>query len=354
VFRKYYKGCFIAYICLCVACSSTENSFRNPSSEEIIRSNTRAIVKESTTQISTIPSQTPTIIPQTASSLEESTSLSPLVVDEEIVVETTPITAESDNGETAETEDLNPINETIPIKETIRTPTKNEPLSVVSIGDSVSYDAEPGIRAALESTGVVLVETRSYGGIGISIEGFDRYLEEALTSGPEVVTVMLGGFDLKFASKNEDIYQRMLSEAVNRILEDAKHIIWIGMPPTPAEEGLDEKRLLLNSITKIFSESKPEVHYLDTDLVLGGDQGKFQRFQKSVEGEISQIRKVRDGKDDGHLCSAGAALIGDLVYKKFLDLFSFLDDSIDWWLGEWTDDQRYDDPPGGCSYNPVK
>ncbi len=305
------------------------------------------ILQESTTQVETIPTKTPTTVPQTSSSLEELTPVSSVAVEKEIAAETTLVAAKSDNGETPETEDLSLI------RETIRTPTKNDPLSIVTIGDSVSYDAEPGIRAALESTGVVRVETRSFGGIGISREGFDRYLEEALINAPEVVTVMLGGFDLKFASKNEDIYERMLLETVNRILQDAKQIIWIGMPPTPPEEGLEGDRLFVNSITKNFSERNPQVYYLDTDLILGGDQGNFQRFQKSVEGKISQIRKVRNGIDDGHLCPAGAALIGDLVYKKFLDLFSFLDGSVDWWLGEWTNDQRYDDPPGGCSYEPV-
>ncbi|MEO2114326.1 MAG: hypothetical protein ABGX79_07270, partial [Acidimicrobiales bacterium] len=45
-------------------------------------------------------------------------------------------------------------------------------LRVVTLGDSVAYDADPGIRAALEAitTGVgsgVEVETRSFGGIGL-------------------------------------------------------------------------------------------------------------------------------------------------------------------------------------------
>ena len=38
-----------------------------------------------------------------------------------------------------------------------RTPTVEYPLRVTSIGDSVAFDADPGIRAALESTGRVIV-----------------------------------------------------------------------------------------------------------------------------------------------------------------------------------------------------
>ena len=328
------------------ACSSTENSLGTISREEINISTTNTIVKEITIQISTLPTQTSIAPPQEAPSLETLISPPSLEVEKEIAVESTLGIEVSDNREVFEREDLDSN------IEIFAAPTEQDPLTVVSIGDSVSYDAEPGLRAALEGTGVVRVETRSFGGIGISLEGFNRYLEEALTSSPEVVTVMLGGFDLKFVSKNQQIYERMVIETVNIILQDVEHIFWIGMPPTPTEEGLEEKRLSLNSIIRRVSESNPWVHYLDTDLVLGGSKGEFQRFLKSVGGKKSQIRKVRDGKDDGHLCPAGAALIGELVYKEFTNLFSLPETSSEWWLQDWINDQRYDDPVGGCDYIP--
>ena len=99
------------------------------------------IVQESTTQVVTIPTKTPTTVPHTSSSLEESTPVSSVAVEKEIAVETTLVAAKSDNGEILKTADL------ILLKETIRTPTKTDPLSVVTIGDSVSSDADPGIKA---------------------------------------------------------------------------------------------------------------------------------------------------------------------------------------------------------------
>ncbi|MEC9425565.1 MAG: hypothetical protein VX522_07490, partial [Actinomycetota bacterium] len=41
----------------------------------------------------------------------------------------------------------------------------NQSFLVVTVGDSVTYDAEPGIQAALESAGSVVVDTRSVGGV---------------------------------------------------------------------------------------------------------------------------------------------------------------------------------------------
>ena len=46
-------------------------------------------------------------------------------------------------------------------------------LLVVTVGDSVTYDADPGIRAALESAGPVVVDTRSIGGVGLLRPGID-------------------------------------------------------------------------------------------------------------------------------------------------------------------------------------
>ena len=347
MFRKYYKGCFVAYICLSVACSSTETSIGSPSREEIITSATRVIVKESTTQIPTIPAQIPITVPQTVSLLEESTPPSSLVVKEEITVETTLVTTKSDKGEISETEDLNPINKTI------RTPTKNEPLSVVTIGDSVSYDADLGIKAVLESTETVNVENRSFGGVGLTQKGFQSYLEESLQTEPEVMTVMVGGWDLAFAEENQKEYEKIIENLIEEILKVSSLVIWIGMPPTPEAEGLEESRHLVNQIYKEISDREKEVEFIDTDELLGNKDGAFVRFLTAFDGGSYQIRKVRDGKDDGHLCPFGAALIGGSVFERIKESFPLIQKEVDWWFGEWTNDRRYDDPPGGCSYDPV-
>jgi len=286
-------------------------------------------------------------VPQTVSLLEESTPPSSLVVKEEITVETTLVTTKSDKGEISETEDLNPINKTI------RTPTKNEPLSVVTIGDSVSYDADLGIKAVLESTETVNVENRSFGGVGLTQKGFQSYLEESLQTEPEVMTVMVGGWDLAFAEENQKEYEKIIENLIEEILKVSSLVIWIGMPPTPEAEGLEESRHLVNQIYKEISDREKEVEFIDTDELLGNKDGAFVRFLTAFDGGSYQIRKVRDGKDDGHLCPFGAALIGGSVFERIKESFPLIQKEVDWWFGEWTNDRRYDDPPGGCSYDPV-
>jgi len=347
VFRKYYKECLIAYIYLFAACSSTETSFGDASREEVNTTTTSLIVKGSTAQIATIPTQTFTAVPDATFSLAESTPVSSLLVEEEIAVETTIIAAKSAGGEIAETADLNSI------KETIRTPTKNHPLSVVTIGDSVSYDADLGIKAALESTETVNVENRSFGGVGLTQKGFQSYLEESLQTDPEVMTVMVGGWDLAFATENRKEYEKIIENSIEEILKVSSLIIWIGMPPTPEAEGLEESRHLVNQIYKEISDRKREVEFIDTDELLGNEKGAFVRFLTGFDGKSYQIRKVRNGQDDGHLCSFGAALIGGTVFERIAESFPLIQKEVDWWFGEWTNERRYDDPPGGCAYDPV-
>jgi len=306
------------------------------------------IVKEITTQTARLPTLTSTSSPNLTFFTEDLTPASSLLIEKEVVLETTLLDTQSDNGEKSETESVD-SSENI-----IRTPTENEPLSVVTIGDSVSYDADLAIKAVLESTKTVNVENRSFGGVGLTQKGFKGYLKESLENEPEVMTVMIGGWDLAFAEENQKEYEEIIENSIEEILKVSSLIIWIGMPPTPEGEGLEENRHLVNQIYREISDRKIEVEFIDTDELLGSEQGAFVRFLTGLDGKTYQIRKVRNGKDDGHLCPFGAAVIGRSVFEKIEERFPLFTKEDNWWLGEWTKDQRYDDPTGGCSYIPVE
>jgi hypothetical protein len=221
-------------------------------------------------------------------------------------------------------------------------------LLAVSIGDSVAFDADPGIRAALESTGGIRVDTRSFGGVGLMRPGFDGYLAEALRDGPDVVVVMLGGWDLGEILADPDAYGRRLDQVADRMLDRGATVIWLGMPPTPPSEGIEEARGVANGQFEALAGRRGRVLYLDSGLALGGPDGGFTRFRTGLAGLPVQVRKVRGGRDDGHLCPGGAALLGDLVLAALRTTLDVGEPSERWWKGDWTGDARYDDPPGGC------
>ena len=222
-------------------------------------------------------------------------------------------------------------------------------LQVVTVGDSVTYDADPGIRAALEATGSVVVDTRSVGGVGLLRPGIDDYLTDALAGGPDVVVVMLGGWDLGEILGDPAAYSIRLDEVADRLTADGAHVVWLSMPPTPPGEGIEEARQVANGLFNDLADRHGAVDHVPTGPLLGDRAGAFTRFRTGVTGREVQVRKVRDGRDDGHLCPGGAALLGRAVLDLLVDRYEVPEASGDWWTGDWTVDARYDDPPGGCT-----
>jgi len=222
-------------------------------------------------------------------------------------------------------------------------------LRVVSIGDSVTYDADPGLRAALEATGSVVVDTRSIGGVGLLRPGIDDYLDDALSDDPAVVVVMLGGWDLGEIVADPAAYAVRLDEVADRLTADGAHVVWLAMPPTPPGEGIEEARQTANGLFGDLGDRRSDVDHVATGPLLGDEAGAFTRFRAGVTGRDVQVRKVRDGRDDGHLCPGGAALLGQAVLDLIVDRFDVSEPSAEWWEGEWTTDARYDDPPGACA-----
>jgi len=224
----------------------------------------------------------------------------------------------------------------------------DQPLKVVSIGDSVTYDADPGIRAALEATGAVTVNTRSIGGVGLLRPGIDDYLNDVLVGDPDVVVVMLGGWDLGEIVADPSAYGTRLNDVANQLTADGAHLVWLSMPPTPPGEKIEDARRLANRLFVQLAERRSDVDHIATGIILGDPAGAFIRFRTGVDGRLVQIRKVRNDQDDGHLCSGGAALLGQAVLEVVGSRFALPEAVSGWWQDSWTDDPRYDDPPGGC------
>ena len=150
-------------------------------------------------------------------------------------------------------------------------------LRVVTIGDSVAFDGDPGIRAALEATGAARVDTRSFGGVGLLRPGFDDYLDDILDGGPEVVVVMLGGWDLDGLVADPAAYGRRLDDVADRMAGRGATVLWLGMPPAPSHEGIEAARRVANGQFAALAGRHSDVHYLDTGLALGDPGGGFTR-----------------------------------------------------------------------------
>ena len=91
-----------------------------------------------------------------------------------------------------------------------RVPTPEDPLRVMILGDSVTYEIAPPLEWALESSGVARVEDRTQVGLGLSRwpifhwwEVWQPFIEEIH---PEVVVVQMGIWD---ASRSDSLLAGM-------------------------------------------------------------------------------------------------------------------------------------------------
>ena len=221
------------------------------------------------------------------------------------------------------------------------------------IGDSVTFDAEPAIVASLESTATATVATTSIGGIGFSrFPDVRDHLESRIiaVTDPDVVVIMVGGWDFAEAYADPDGYAETLDTVVDTLAEAGVQIVWLSMPPTPPGEGNELPRLVINEVYRSLAGRWPDdVVYVDTTTVLGAADGSYRRFLPGADGSPEQVRKIRADLDDGHLCPAGARRIAQAVHEVLAAERGLPEPRPGWETGDWTLDPRYDDPPGGCA-----
>jgi peptidoglycan/LPS O-acetylase OafA/YrhL len=240
---------------------------------------------------------------------------------------------------------LQVIPDTLPV---LRTPTASEPLRVLLVGDSYMYDAQPGIVAALEATGVVDAIEGARLGFALSNEGWEDTLQELVDEHrPDLVAAMWARFDVAWLESNDvDDYVARLDRATEILSSNGAAVGYFGLAPS-LTGGVDQEPVD-RSINQVFAAT-PErfpgtAFYVDPDPIVAPD-GEPVRQITTAEGTLL-VRKV----DVSHFCSDGAARYG-LAFTELLQRLTTVTppDPAAWWSGPWRSDPRYNDPPGACS-----
>ncbi len=213
-----------------------------------------------------------------------------------------------------------------------------DPLNVMIVGDSGTYDASPAISSSYQATGAGASVETAFPGLGLT-----RLLDWR-TTWPQIfdqvdvdlVVVMIGGWDQAWIEANgAEAYGALLDEAVALLTSRGARVQWLSILP-----GGTQPDTTLNTIFQEMVARHPGVvDYLDLDAVFRGPAGDYPR---EINGALYR-------KPDGwHLCPAGAAALATYVQLNTASLgWSPL--PVDGWqVGEWMLDRRYDDPPGGC------
>jgi hypothetical protein len=232
-----------------------------------------------------------------------------------------------------------------------RIPTEEEPLRVMIIGDSTTYEIEPALSAALQKTGVVEPANRTQFGFGLSQwprykwwEIWPSFFDQVE---PEVVIFQTGIWDmddvingparrpLPTDSDWVEQFNFLMEIAVDVLSERGAHIFWLTMLPTHD----NDKHKRLNKLIYELADRDQRVSVIDLTSVFTDEN---ENYLEGVErsGEYWQIRKI----DGVHLCRFGSRIAAELVIER---ISSFADFEVvsGWEEGEWLTNSRFDLDP---------
>ena len=228
----------------------------------------------------------------------------------------------------------------------VRTATATEPLRVLIVGDSVSYDAEPGVLAIFQASGAAQATAVNVLGFGLAFGPYDWRHEWARLVAerhPEVVVMFLGGWDELFIAKEgAEAYRPVLDEAIALLTAGGAKLLLVGMPITVNRAGIPYPRIVPNALRAAAARHQSTVGFLDLDPVISPG-GRFTAYLDGPAGR-ERVRKM----DGTHLCPSGSARIGRAIFNAVAASWALPEPPADWRAGDWALNPRFNNPPGAC------
>ena len=235
------------------------------------------------------------------------------------------------------------------------------PLRVMTIGDSVMYDGEVGIRAALQATGVVDVTTHGFPGWGLlNDHGFQGDLAGAVDQDHPEVILMMWSWDNQYAHDHPAAFEQLLTEAINVMLAPGEGVDGIAILQFPKTGPLDQiidpavrqservgaetnRQAFDRIVSSLPSRYPGKVTYLPVASSLEVD-GRYSAWLPTTGGGWIRARRT----DNTHLCPAGAAVLGAAVTSELTPMFRLPPPAPGWINAGWTADQARFGSQGGC------
>jgi hypothetical protein len=236
-----------------------------------------------------------------------------------------------------------------------------DPLRVMTIGDSVMYDGEAGIQAAMQATGVVKVSPHGFLGWGLFNDShFQADLASAVALDHPEVILMMWSWDNAYATEHPAAYLRRLTEAIDVMLAPGDGVDGIAIIQFPkvgpndgiinptqrqqAEQAAEANRQGFDRIVSKLPAAYPgRITYLPIASALEVD-GHYSTWLPTTNGGWVRARKI----DNTHLCPAGAAVLGAKVTEELAPMFHLPPPAPEWINGSWTKDEARFGPAGDC------
>jgi len=206
-------------------------------------------------------------------------------------------------------------------------------------GDSVAFDAAPGVVAAFGAAGVVATYA-GYVGTGLVPEGgadtWAIFVQPVLDQHPDVVLFQFSGWDSRFTVAQQ---QRAFEVYTDAVLGTGAALVFVTPPPMDPAKVDNDVSVMVGLATALAAERPADVLLVDANALWGA-------FAYDIEGD-----GVPDRKPDGvHFCPQGSAKYGYWLTTVFAGRFAGVwpVEPGGWAGGEWVRDPRYNDPLGAC------
>tara|TARA_B100001146_G_C16070510_1_gene386256 strand:- start:97 stop:798 length:702 start_codon:yes stop_codon:yes gene_type:complete len=222
------------------------------------------------------------------------------------------------------------------------------------LGDSGTYEIEPGLTAALEHTGLVDSADGTQMGLGLSrwpeLPWWEAWTEYVAEIRPDAVVLQVGIWDVEEGvfggpirrpvptdSDWEQQFAFLMDVAVEVLTVDGADLYWLTMLPAPPEGASPER---LNRLVVELANRDERVSVVDLTPAFSRD-GEYVRVVER-NGVVWPIRKV----DGVHLCREGAELAGRVVAEAIAADHGVIVD-VGWEDGPWRSNPKFDLDP--CS-----
>ena len=287
-----------------------------------------------------------------ATTLASSTTTSTTSVASSTTTSTTSVASSTTTSTTSVASSTTTSTTTLPLPRG-RIPTVDDPLRVLVLGDSATYEIEPGLTAALEHTGLVDSTDWTQMGLGLSRwpelpwwEAWAGYVAEIR---PDAVVLQVGIWDVEEGvfsgtrrpvptdSDWEQQFAFLMDVAVEVLTVDGADLYWLTMLPEPPDAASPER---LNRLVVELANRDERVSVVDLTPAFSRD-GEYVRVVER-NGVVWPIRKV----DGVHLCREGAGLAGRVVAEAIAADHGVIVD-VGWEDGAWRSNPKFDVDP--CS-----
>ncbi len=245
-----------------------------------------------------------------------------------------------------------PVDVTTPALPIERVVDENDPLRVLVIGDSVTYEIAPPLVEALESGRESTVQEMTQWGFALSFADANRWPslwgDVVKTTKPDVVLLQLGIWDIGANIRDEERnphptdgdwdekFAALLDFAIGVLNQEGAEVYLVGMLPGLETAAVER----LNAMTGSTAERHDRVYWIDAGEHLRGADGEYV---ESVDGLVGIPVPLR--KPDGvHLCREGARRAAEVIVDRLhTDWGISIEPS--WISGEWRSNPRYNNGP---------